>query len=71
MAPTAGAEEVEQAFRRAALRLHPDKAAGGSSGGMLEGADGAAAAAAAAEFLRVQQAWEVRWAAVARAVLGT
>lgn len=42
----ASAEEVKAAYRRAALRLHPDKAA-------------APDAAPAEDFLRVQHAWEV------------
>ena len=61
--PTAGADDIKQAFRQAALRLHPDKAGAAAAQGS-EGAAGAAAAvaaaAAAAEFLLVQQAYEVR-----------
>ena len=41
--PGAEVEEVRRAYKAAALRTHPDKAAGG---------------AAPAEYLRVQAAWE-------------
>ena len=65
-------EDIKQAFRQAALRLHPDKAAAGSTGssaaiGSTASSSGTgsgssssnAAAAAAADYLLVQQAWEV------------
>ena len=56
--PTASADAIKQAFRAAALRLHPDKQQGGGGGGG-GGGEPAAAAAADAEYLLVQQAWEV------------
>lgn len=49
-AADASLEDVRKAYRAAVLRLHPDKAGG----------DGAQAAVQAdAEFLRIQEAWEV------------
>lgn len=72
---TASADEIRQAFRQAALRLHPDKAgaaaasaAAGAAAGVASSGSGSsacvsaavqAAAAAAEEYHRVQQAWEV------------
>lgn len=65
---TASADEIKQAFRQAALRLHPDKAgaaaasaAAGAAAGVASGSGSGAcvAAAAAEEYHRVQQAWEV------------
>lgn len=53
VAPTATADEIKAAFRAAALRLHPDKAAA------ADGSTGTTAGAAGAEYLRVAQAWEV------------
>lgn len=77
---TASADEIRQAFRQAALRLHPDKAgaaaasaAAGAAAGVASSGSGSsacvsaavqAAAAAAEEYHRVQQAWEVRLPAV-------
>ena len=68
--PTASADAIKQAFRAAALRLHPDKQQGGGGGGG-GGGEPAAAAAADAEYLLVQQAWEVSsgWAAAGRGAL--
>ena len=68
--PTASSDEIRQAFRQAALRLHPDKAAAAAAaaaaGGVQEGDPGGAnagsvqaPAAAAEEYRKVQQAWEV------------
>lgn len=75
VAPAASAEEVKAAYRRAALRAHPDKAGsggpgsgsgggassgGGSSGnGRRECTDSSQAAYRTPDFLLVQQAWQV------------
>lgn len=57
--PGASAEEIKRAYRQAALRKHPDKAAA-ASGGSSTGHGAPAAAAGGDEFWLVQQAWEVR-----------
>ena len=74
VAPGARPEDIKQAFRQAALRLHPDKAhaggtngtgsTGGASGGNSSGSHSiggstSSSEAAAADYLLVQQAWEV------------
>ncbi|KAI3429276.1 hypothetical protein D9Q98_005372 [Chlorella vulgaris] len=55
VASDANADEIKAAFRRAALRLHPDKACTDSS----SHSDGPASARAGDEYLLVQQAWQV------------
>ncbi len=67
--PTASSDEIRLAFRQAALRLHPDKAAAAAAaaaaGVQEDGTGGAIAgsaqapAAAEEEYRKVQQAWEV------------
>ncbi|KAL4447502.1 hypothetical protein ABPG75_004721 [Micractinium tetrahymenae] len=69
VAPGASAEDIRRAYRQAALRLHPDKAAaaGGAGGGGDGGPGGGGsvedssepAAAGGDDFWLVQQAWEV------------
>lgn len=56
--PDASAEDIKQAFRQAALRLHPDRLPGRSThSSSLSAGDSPPHGPAAAQFLQVQAAW--------------
>jgi DnaJ-class molecular chaperone len=69
VAQSASSDEIRAAYRRAALRLHPDKAAtagpnNGAAGFASLGDIAAIGDGAAERFLLVQQAWQVGAAAM-------